>query len=91
VAERKIRWLDHARKNLRDREIEESEVIETIETPEFQEAGREGRRILMRNYSDKILGQMMLLRVVIEEHPGEMVIVTFYKTSRGERYTKDLE
>ena len=86
-----IRWLDHARENLRDREVRESEVLETIDTPDFRTDGRDGRIIYMRYYPDEILGQQMLLRVIVEEHSDEILVVTIYKTSRDERYTKELK
>ena len=80
--------MEHARKNLTDREIEEEDVIITVTDPEYSTPTVRNRKILMRFYFDKILQQKMLLRVIIEETADELIIVTFYKTSRSERYIK---
>jgi hypothetical protein len=44
--------------------------------------------VLMRQYFDDRLGRQMLLRVVVEETPGERVVVTTYKTSQIAKYLK---
>jgi len=83
-----LRRLVHARKNLVDREIDEIEVLRTISEPEFITPSGRNRRIMMRFYFDETLQQKMLMRVVVDEFEDESVIVTLYKTSRGERYIK---
>ena len=89
MTDKPIRWLQHARKNLAEREIEESEVLQALSEPEFSESLHSGRKILMRFYADKVLHQRMLLRVVVDETPAETVIVTIYRTSRSSRYIKE--
>jgi len=44
----------------------------------------------MGRYHDAVLGQEMLMRVVVEDAPEEMVVVTVYKTSQIQRYLKGL-
>src|SRR5262249_61705740 len=44
--------------------------------------------IYMRRYFDSILQQEMLLRVIIEETIGELVVVSVYKTSQINRYLR---
>jgi hypothetical protein len=83
-----LRWLDHARKNLVEREIQELEVLRTVSEPEFEAPSVNNRRILMRFYFDETLQQKMLMRVIVEEVGDELIIVTLYKTSRSERYIK---
>jgi hypothetical protein len=83
-----IRWTAHALDNLRDREIDRQEVEQTLLAPEIALSEQPPREIWMRRYFDAILQQEMLLRVVVEETPGEIVVITVYKTSQIERYLK---
>lgn len=45
----------------------------------------------MRRYFDQIIQREMLLRVIVEQTVGETVVVTVYKTSRIDRYTRGSE
>jgi hypothetical protein len=83
-----IRWTAHALDNLRDREIDRQEVEQTLLAPEIALPEQPPREIWMRRYFDTILQQEMLLRVVVEETPREIVVITVYKTSQIERYLK---
>ncbi len=49
------------------------------------------RRVYMRRYHDPRLGCEMLLRIVVEEHPREFVVVTIYRTSQIAKYLKGLK
>jgi hypothetical protein len=83
-----VRWTCHALANLSDREIERSEADRCIAEPEAVETREDGRRLLMRRYFDRGLGQEMLIRVAVEDAPSEAVVVTVYKTSRFGKYLK---
>lgn len=72
------------------REIDQKEVEETLARPEFTVPARPPRQVLMRRYSDALLQQEMLLRVVVEEAEDELVVVTAYKTSQISRYLRGL-
>ncbi|MDP8205735.1 MAG: DUF4258 domain-containing protein [Candidatus Electryonea clarkiae] len=85
-----IHWLEHAEENLIAREIDREEVELTICNPMWDLQGKMNRRILMRTYFDNILQQTMLIRAIIEEIDVELFVVTVYKTSRIDRYTKGL-
>jgi hypothetical protein len=85
-----IRWTDHALQNLAAREIDRSEADETIARPKFVIPDPPDRQILMRRYSDPVLNQDMLLRVVVEETASEIVVVTVYKSSQFSRCLKGL-
>lgn len=86
-----IRWTDHALRSLDDREIDRANAEGVLTEPEHQISDPPGRRILMRRYHDAVLDQDMLLRVVVEDTPEEIVVVTIYKTSQIRRYLKGLE
>ena len=62
-----------------------------MDAPEFTVPDQAGRRILMRRYLDDVLRRDMLLRIVVEETPIEVVVVTIYKTSQIDKYTKGLD
>ena len=85
-----IRWTLHALQNLVDREIERLEADRTLAQPEFIVPGQPPRSVYMRRYFDSSLQQEMLLRVIIEETIGEIVVVSVYKTSQIDRYLKGL-
>ena len=40
----------------------------------------------MRPYSDRVTGETMLLRAVIEETEKEIAVITLYKTSKLKKY-----
>ncbi len=85
-----VRWTDHALRNLMDREIDRAAADATLAEPEHQVPNPPRRRILMHRYHDAVLEQDMLLRIVVEDLPQEMVVVTLYKTSQIHRYLKGL-
>jgi hypothetical protein len=83
-----VRFSDHAHLKLEilkthgillDRELIEDVVLR----PQKLEQGYGGRKI-----AQKGLDPDHVLRVVYEEHPEELVIITFYP-GRRERYDKD--
>ncbi len=81
-----IRWSAHARKRAAAREIGQAVAEEAIRHPHSVEAGRPPRNIFARRYFDAILQTDMLVRVVVDETPAELAIVTIYKTSKLRKY-----
>lgn len=81
-----VRWNEHALRNLADREIDRAVAESVLGDPGHEIPDPPGWRVLMRLYHDVGLGQEMLLRVVVEDAPEEMVVVTLYKTSQVQRY-----
>jgi len=73
-----------------DREVERLEADRTLAQPEFVVPGQPPRLVYMCRYFDSTLQQGMLLRVIIEETIGEIVVVSVYKTSQIDRYLKGL-
>lgn len=45
----------------------------------------------MRRYTDQMLQQPMLLRIVVEDTADEIVVITLYKTSQIDRYLKGVK
>lgn len=85
-----LKWVDHSLQSLSDREIDRHEVEVTVASPEFIELDPPNREIRMRRYFDSILQQTLLMRVVVEETPTDVVVVTVYKTSQIARYLRRL-
>jgi hypothetical protein len=71
-----------------ERDIDRTEVEQTIASPELSLVDPPRRAVLMRRYLDVHLGRQMLLRAVVEETPDERVVVTVYKTSQIAKYFK---
>ncbi len=86
-----IRIPPHAMQSLDARDIALEEVERAIRAPEAVVSGHDQRQVYMRRYHDKLLGQEMLLRVVVEETAELVFVVTVYKTSRIDRYWKGAE
>ena len=84
-----VRWTPHAEGKLRAREIESFEVELTVTHPDAIMPGQAPRRIYQRKYYDKMMGEEMLLRVVVEETQSELVVVTVYRTSKVRKYIQD--
>ncbi len=86
-----IRWSIHAEDALVDRMISREAVLFTLTNYEFRVPDRlPPKEVLMRRYIDPDLQRLVLLRVVIEETPLEIAIVTVYKATRIDRYLKGL-
>ena len=81
-----LRWTSHALAALVDRDIDRTEVEQTIMSPAHSVVDPSRRAVLMRWYLDVPLGRQMLLRVVVEETPEERVVVTVNKTSQIAKY-----
>jgi hypothetical protein len=83
-----IRWTAHALKNLADREVDRAQADLALARPEFVAPGQLPRQIYMRRYGDTQLQQEMLLCLIVEETPDELVVVSLYRTSQIARYLK---
>ncbi len=81
-----IRWTSHAERKAAEREVPRAEVELTVRRPESVLPGQARRMIHSRRYTDAVLQTPMLLRVVIEETPSELIVVTLYKTSKFGKY-----
>lgn len=76
----------HARKKADAREVSNKEIEEAIALPDSIVPGHPPRKIYMHRYFDDILQTEMLLRVVVEETPTEITVITLYKTSKFAKY-----
>ena len=62
--------------------------IKLVMNPDDIQKAETSRTIYQRVYFDKVLGQEMLLRLVVEETEKERVVVTVYRTSRLDKYRR---
>lgn len=81
-----IRFSPHAAANLKAREIEREDAEAAIRNASRRETAKAPREIVTRSYFDKVTGETMLLRAVIEETENEIAVVTLYKTSKLKKY-----
>lgn len=81
-----IRFSPHAEANLKTREILREEAEAAIRNPARREASGAPREVVTRSFYDKVTGETMLLRAVIEESESEIAVVTLYKTSKLKKY-----
>lgn len=87
VGGKKVEIIPLAQKKMARRGIPESQVEETLATPEQVVEGYEGRRVAQKRII--IQGKERLLRVVYEETESALVVVTAYFTSDIARYWKE--
>lgn len=83
-----VRWGSHAKRMLLEREVEQTEAERTLANPDDVLQADPPRMIYQRVYFDRMLGQDMLLRLVVEEIEEEQLVVTVYKTSKLDRYRR---
>jgi hypothetical protein len=81
-----IRFSPHAAANLKAREISVEDAEAAIRNPARREPAKPPREVVTRRYYDKVTGETMLLRAVIEETENEIGVVTLYKTSKLKKY-----
>lgn len=86
VVMKQLRWTFHALQALNERKIDRAQVERVLANPELSVAVPPHRAVLMGRYTDRHLNREMLLRVVVDVNPNELVIVTVYKTSRIAKY-----
>jgi len=71
---------------LQAREIAREDAEAAIRNPTRREPGRPPREVVTGQYLDKVTGETMLLRAVIEESDREIAVVTLCKTSKLKKY-----
>lgn len=87
-----VRWSSHAEEAIIARAIDRAEVDITLASYEFRVPDAlPPKEVLMRRYMDREIGRVALMRVVIEESPLEIVILTVYKTTQMARYLRGFE
>jgi hypothetical protein len=68
------------------RDIADETVLTTIERPQERIPAGRGRHIYQGRYFDTIEQKEMLLRVVVEVHGDDLVVVSVYRTSKIGKY-----
>ena len=90
-ASKPVRWGPHALDHIKERKVSPHEVNRTVTHPNAVIPGNMPLRfVYMRRYHDVDKDRQRLCCVVVEETPSERIIVTFYATSRIDRYLRGL-
>lgn len=82
-----MRWSEHALKNLADREIPRAEAEAALLKPRTFCARAFWPPVLHATLFDQGLQQEMLVRLLVQEGP-EDVVIAVYKTSKISKYMK---
>lgn len=77
---------DHARFEMERRHIPEELLRQVALAPEQVVSSQRGRVICQSRIDDPTSDRQMLLRVVVEQHPDAVFVVTVYRTSKVEKY-----
>ncbi len=85
-----VRLTRHAIDQAVDRGIAIDEILGTVRNPDSVATVDVGRMAMMKRYHDTQRQSDFLLRVIVEQTPEELVVVTAIKTSRVGRYLKGL-
>jgi len=83
---RRVIISDHARFEMERRQISEGMLRQVAIQPDQMVSSAKGRMTYQSRIADSVSGREMLLRVVVEERPDAVFIVTAYKTSKVEKY-----
>ncbi len=85
---KQIRFTEHGITSLAKRFIEKKTVENAVNTPDNISESYENRKVYSKKYFDAELSKEMLLRIIIDEYSTELVVITVYKTSQFDRYSK---
>ena len=85
---KKIQLTEHAKFEIKRRRINEKLVQEIVRSPRQVVGLKERRQICQAKYFDEFAQKEMLSRVIIEETPGGVKVITAYKTSKFDKYWK---
>jgi len=77
---------EHARFEAKRRHIDLELILSTARNPQQEIPGKKNRVIRQSKYYDKINGREMLLRVIAEQAPGVLKIISVYRTTKIEKY-----
>ena len=81
----------HAKKQAKERSIEEKSIREVLyDLPQVLE-GRRGRKIAQGKFFDKGKNKEFLIRVIFKEEGERKIVFTVYKTSKVKKYWKEDE
>ncbi|MBI4286393.1 MAG: DUF4258 domain-containing protein [Chloroflexi bacterium] len=82
----KIIISDHARFEMARRHLREELVGSVAQNPQQVVKVEHGRKVHQSKYYDSSEGREMLLIVICQESPGQLFVVTAYRTSRIDKY-----
>ena len=79
-----IQFTKYAKLQMREREIEYRDVLETVRSPGQILSGKKRRKIAQKRLERN--GQKGLLRVILKEKAKVKLVITVYWTSKIEKY-----
>jgi hypothetical protein len=85
------RLTDHVRLEMQRRGIIESQITEVLAAPEQVEVVRPGRAVYQSRVAFEGLSKAYLLRVFVDFDRQPPEVVTVYRTSKIEKYWRDVK
>jgi hypothetical protein len=85
-----IVFSDHALFEMERRAIPIEAVVAVVNNSTMGMPSRQGRLIIQGKYFDRHLSKEMVLRVIGTEERGAFRVITAYKTSKLEKYWKEV-
>jgi hypothetical protein len=79
---KKVKFTDHAKFEMKRRRVMEKIVEGIVRNPAQVIDLKEGRRICQARYFNGFEQKEMLLRIIIEEAPSEINVITAYETTK---------
>jgi len=76
----------HIKLQIKERNISENLVKETLANPDQLIEGTKGRKIAQKRYFDSLKNKEYLIRVIFKEEKSSRTGVTAYKTSKIKKY-----
>jgi hypothetical protein len=83
---REYRLTDHAKFEMRRRQISETEVTLVLKSPQQVKTVREGRKIYQSIFETEEPTKDYLIRVVVDIDRSPPEVVTVYRTSKIDKY-----
>lgn len=80
----RFEFTKYAELQIEERQISREDVLDTLRSPGQTVVGKKGRKIAQKKLDRE--GEKGLLRVIHEEKAGTKIVITFYWTSKIEKY-----
>lgn len=77
---------EHAKFEAKRRHIDLELILSTARNPQQEIPGKKNRIICQSKYYDKINEREMLLRVIAEQTPDALKIISVYRTTKLQKY-----
>ena len=82
----KILIINHAQLEIVRRQLSSEAVINVVQNPQQVIEVEKGRKVYQNKYYAIDNDKEMLLRVICEESPSQILVITAYRTAKIDKY-----